>query len=990
MTKKLLFLLLSLVVIPSFLAVAQTGKVTGRVIDRETKEPLIGANIRIEGTERGAATNVDGEYVILNAPIGKVTIVASSIGYQKMSVRDVQVRSGETTTRDFQMVSEAVSLGEVIITAEKPLVDKNVTNAKTTITQEDIENMPVRGVEGLVSLQAGVVSTSEGLVVRGSRADKTGYQVDGITANDPMFGGRSVTVINNAIAEVNFQAGGYSAEFGGANAGMISTTTRSGGRKLRYEFEAYTDNWAKVGEKTLGTYSTGSSNYILTAGGPIYGPFRFFVAGQNSFSRTPASGWWQPYDLTTKYDAILRNTEAHLLLDPAEQEKIGIFDPQLGSAAQKVDYRFPGGMLLNAASQSWTLQGNVTAELNSYDIPVNIRVGGSYATSNGRGGASITTQYDERRASMTETEDYSGNLKMTHLLSPSTFYEIYVGFAGNYGVRMDPDHKHNIFEYGDSLANAQYGYNYRADGIPMLTTPIFGASFVPFGYPLYSAYTKSRYNSLQAKLNFVHQIGRTHEIKTGGEFLQYQIRSYGVDAFGLKQFIRESPDATPLEIAGSTGTNYFGYDMYGRTVDSGPDGPKEPVFAAFYALDKIELEDLVLNIGLRYDYINTNSKEFINPGNIKFTPEGLIDYTPNNVRDVPASTTVSPRIGFSFPVSDQTVFYAQYGKFVQQSRLRNIYLGLATVSSQIKGGYAVSSPVGFGLRPERTTQYDFGFRQQIGENLAFDIGAFYKDISDEIQQRQIQAEPGAEHPAYYAWVNGDFATSRGVSLKIDVRRVERVQVSADYSFSDARGTGSSPSSAFRALWLSPTETPNLPKYAQLLDFDQTHRGSVNIDYRFADDDGPELFGSKFLSRFGMNLLFNFSSGRPYTRVNEFSFGDRRTPVESINASRTPWTFQMDGRFDKTVNVGGVDLNVYLWITNILNIKNITSVYATSGSAVDNGFLATDEGQNRLAQYATYGQVFADLYQDFYYQQNLMNAGVYGSPRRINIGVRATF
>jgi hypothetical protein len=669
-----------------------------------------------------------------------------------------------------------------------------------------------------------------GLHVRGSRADGTSYVVNGMPVNNPLYGGRSLSVISNAIAEQSIQAGGYSAEFGGANGGLVATTTRSGGRKLRVEFETYTDNypWADYGERTLGTYKTGSSTHILTAGGPLFGPVKFFVAGQNSFSRTPSSGWREDYDLTTKYDPLLRETDAHLLLTPEQQAKTGIFDPRLGSAAQKVDYRFPGGYFLNAASQNWTGNANLTFDLN----PINIRLDGSYAYGESRDGAGLTSQLAEKRAGLNQSENYSVNAKFTHLLSPSTFYELYLGFMGTFGIAMDPDLQHNIFAYGDSVANAEYGYHFQATGIPEQPITVMGSSFLPAGYPIGTAYGKERFNSIQGKINFVHQIGRTHEIKTGGEFTRYSIRSFGIDAFGLASFLRGNPDANTLEIAGSSGTNNYGYDYYGGELDSGENGPKEPVFAAFYALDKIELEDLVINVGLRYDYINTNSKEFIDPSNIKFTSEGLIDQTSENLKDVSASKTVSPRIGFSFPVTDQTVFYAQYGVFVQQSRLRNIYLGNATMSSQIKGGYAVSNPVGFGLKPEKTIQYDFGFRQQLTDNVAFDITAFYKDIRDQIQQRMIPAEFGAEHPAYYSWVNGDFATTTGASLSIVMRRTERIHLQANYTYSDARGTGSSPSSSFRALWLSPTETPFLPKYPMTLDFDQTHRGSVNLDYRF--------------------------------------------------------------------------------------------------------------------------------------------------------------
>ncbi len=981
MHRKLLFVLLPLVLFPMVLS-AQVGKLSGTVTDKETGEPLIGANVLVKGYSRGAATDVNGGYVILNVPIGKVTLVVSYMGYHKLTIENILIRSDETTMKRLELTDATVQLEEVIIVAQKPLVDKNNTNTKSTLSQEDIENLPVRSVEGLTAIQAGVVSYGGGLSVRGGRSDKTGYMKDGIMVNNPLYGGRAISVITNAIAEQTLQAGGYSAEYGGANSGLVSTNTRTGGRKIRLEMEAYTDNypWVDYGERTMGTYKSGSSVYVFTAGGPIAGPVKFFGALQNSFTRTPTSGWREDYDLTSYYDAV-RQTDAHQLLSPEEQTKDGIFDPRLGPTAQKVDYKFPGGYFLNAASDSWVFDGNVTADLN----PINLRIGGSYAASNSRGGAGLTTQLAQNRASLSESENWSLNAKLTHLLSPSTFYELYIGGIGNYGATMDPDHQHNIFAYGDSVANAQFGYTYRADGVPQMTIPVMVATFVPEGYPLRSGYGKSQFNSIQAKLNFVHQIGRVHEIKLGGEFSRYQIRSYGISASGLASFIRQNPDASTLDIAGGLGTNNYGYDYYGAQLDTGPDGPKVPVFAAAYLLDKIELEDLVINLGFRWDYINTNSDEFVNPHNIKFDEHGLIDQTAENLKPEDASSTLSPRIGFSFPVTDMSVFYAQYGVFVQQSRLRNVYLGNATASSQIKGGYAVSSPVGWGLRPEQTIQYDFGFRQQIGNNFAFDIGAFYKDIRDQIQQRMVTAEFGAEHPAYWSWVNGDFATTYGASVQVTLRRTQRVFLAANYTYSDARGTGSSPSSAFRAIWLAPTEQPFLAKYPMTLDFDVTHKGSINLDYRFGMNDGGAI-----LERSGLNLLFTFNSGRPYTRVDEFSFSSRRNPIEPINASRTPWFSQLDARLDKTVTIGPLDVNFYIRVTNLLNTKLVTSVYATSGSAESDNFLATDQGQTQIATYNSYDPVFGDLYQDMYYQQNIMNAGRYGAPRRVWFGIRMVF
>jgi hypothetical protein len=143
-------------------------------------------------------------------------------------------------------------------------------------------------------------------------------------------------------------------------------------------------------------------------------------------------------------------------------------------------------------------------------------------------------------------------------------------------------------------------------------------------------------------------------------------------------------------------------------------------------------------------------------------------------------------------------------------------------------------------------------------------------------------------------------------------------------------------------------------------------------------------------RLGLNLLFRFNSGQKYTRVNPEDFDERRTPIESLNESSTPWVFYLDGRLDKTVTIGPLDVNFYIWVINILDSYNVEAVYATTGSWTSNGYLASEQGQKLIENYEVYGDLFTQLYQDFYYQMYLMNAGVYGTPRQIRLGLKVTF
>jgi outer membrane receptor protein involved in Fe transport len=946
------------------IAFAQTGKVSGKVTDLESGEPLIGANVIINGTSLGAATNVDGEYIILNVPPNTYTITAKYIGYKDVTKSNIRVSVNVTTQVDFGLPSSAYELGDIVITEQKPLINKNLTNTVSIVNSEDIQNLPVRGVGAVVSTQAGVVTQGGNLFVRGSRADQVAFYVDGVLVNDPMFGGATTLGIQNAVQEIQFQAGGYPAEYGGANAGIITTTTKIGGESLRLSLEAITDNlgFIDVGEKYLGnTYSYGFNEYVLTASGPLLAKnIRFFVAGNNVFTRTPI--------------AFNRGIEFR-----------GLFNPgATGASRDTFDVVYPAGYRLNNARNQFQVQGNLSFDFN----PFTIKLSGSYLFAEARNGIGYQNLNTFERAGLHNDETYSGSVKLTHVLSNRAFYDLIFNYFSDFSVDMDPIFKHNLPAYGDSVANARVGTPMgNGDGQFTPNLVAYNFNFNRTVRP-YNLYQKFRYENMGGQLNLLYQIGQHHEIKTGADFKRFTIRRYSLGPVSIFSLMRSQPDGAPYDHYNRL--DNFGYDVYGNKYDEGEglESPKNPIFAAYYLQDKMEFSDLVINAGLRLDYIDIDGQEFINPANVQFDRNNQID--PEGLKDTEPITQISPRLGFSFPVTDRTVFHAQYGKFIQQSRLRDVYQGYNVIGDNIKGGFAIEAPVGFGLRPERTTQYEIGFRQQLGEAFAFDVTGFYKDIKDQIQIRPIYAEAGANHRQYYAFVNNDFSTVKGVELKFDLRRSNRIAATLDYTYSDAQGTGSNPSSSFRQIWQSPTNTPFFPQQISPLDFNQAHTGFLNVDYRFADDDGPSVLGSKILSNFGANFLFSVKSGFNYTRWDEESFGNRRFPIEALNTSSTPWTYQIDLKLDKSVNIGPLQTNIYLWVINLLNTENVLNVFNVSGDPYDDGFLGSREGSANVQNYrSTYGDEIAETYKSLYTALNY-NSGNFGPPRQIRLGIRVNY
>jgi outer membrane receptor protein involved in Fe transport len=454
--------------------------------------------------------------------------------------------------------------------------------------------------------------------------------------------------------------------------------------------------------------------------------------------------------------------------------------------------------------------------------------------------------------------------------------------------------------------------------------------------------------------------------------------------------------------ARTAGVNAWGYDVFGNeTDDSGLYGPKNPNAFSAYVQDKFEAQDLVINAGLRFDRYDNDDFLFLNPNDPGYDRASL-SIIEDSTKKKEAFTQFSPRLGLAFPVTDRTVFHLQYGKFVQVPRLTDIYAGRSFYATLFSGGNFIPTPRGFGIDPERTTQYEVGFSQQFSDFASFDITGFYKDIKGQIQVTRITTDPGANAASYNALVNGDFATTKGVEVTVRLRRTNRVQGQLNYTLASSHGTGSSSTFAVGGI----ENDTQLPTIISPLDFQNTHRGSVNLDYRFGKGDGGSI-----LQQLGLNLLLTFNSGHPYTRVNaaigqqDVDLGGQvndernRIPIEAINSSTTPWNFNLDLRLDKTINFGGLAANVYVYTQNLTNQKNVLNVYTRTGNAFDDGFLSNPllsgdiiAAAGGAGAEALYRHVNVGDQQN--YRTSRLGGGTYGemfgTPRQIRLGVRLEY
>ena len=213
-------------------AFAQTGKIAGRVTD-ESGQPLPGVNLIIAATSQGGTTDSDGYYVILNVSPGSYSLRASFIGFGPQTVEGVRVNIEQTTTVNFQLQEDAIGLEEVVVTAELPVVQADVSNSQLNVSADQIEALPVSSVTSVVGLQAGI----QGLSVRGSGSDELSFMVNGLTLRDERNNAPYTSISLSSVEEVQVQTGGFNAEYGNVRSGVVNVVTKEGDRN-RYSGNA--------------------------------------------------------------------------------------------------------------------------------------------------------------------------------------------------------------------------------------------------------------------------------------------------------------------------------------------------------------------------------------------------------------------------------------------------------------------------------------------------------------------------------------------------------------------------------------------------------------------------------------------------------------------------------------------------------------------------------------------------------------------------------
>lgn len=1089
------------------LALAQnTGKLSGVVTDASTGEPLPGANVIIVGTQLGTAADVDGSYFVLGVPVGTYDVQATFVGYQPVTVEDVEINADYTRELNFALAPGA-ELDEIVVEYERPLIQKDALGVPKITTAEQIANLPVRGVASVAALQAGVVKEegSGNLYIRGGREEEVTYYVDGVK----VIGGSSIAVPDQAVQEQEMLVGAIPAKYGDAMSGIISVTTKSGAPNLFGSIEAITS-------EVLDSY--GYNDVQATIGGPIVGDkVQFFLSGEygNFDDANPRAIDFPTLDSETR--ALIQNSPQSVrIVNNAGESRYVPFPSNIapGTAAEDVLAQLgdlPEGFRLASefpspiytantlTSDRFTFQDerpgdkqeNIILNGNLQFSPmqsIRLRAGGGFERGRGKEFSFTRSLYAPEAFRNNDRDTWRVFGSWTQYLSNNTFFQLQANYSDYQQTLYNPafsDDVRDLLFYGDidHEANAAvrryFEFNpadstyvlAQQDGEELGTLDIQN-NWSPFGVLPFGGFTKRHHNSLGFRANATTQIG-IHQIEFGGEFEKQTQRLFNMNSRTLPANLAKFHNDGNVEAGSGAGVDsyeelpfsvmddalfYYGYNYLGteevndQSVANftNPDytgedrrnvAPYEPIYYAGYIQDKIEYRDLVLNLGVRVDVFDNNALTLRDPfalfpivrageqggapsnigedyavyfntsGNVvgyrdlegnffdtegqnanpstiqragnpqtksnRVTEEVFVDYDPQ--------VTFQPRIGLSFPVTDQALFFASYN-VISQRPAENQF---DTIQQWNQAAQQSKRMNNAGLRPEKTTAYELGFRQRVGARAALQISGFYKQIENLISLRIVQnAFPGN----YQTYENVDFGTVKGAEVEFDLRRTNNVSLNANYTLSFAQGTGSDAATTAQIVWRM-EEAPFYPRFISPLDFDQRHRANISLDYRLGENEGPQLFGGYPLSNFGFNVVGTFGSGLPYTKRRD------ETPIYTsfngfllgeINSQTMPSSSLVNLRLDRRFSLGGSNLVVYLWVQNLFNQNNVTDVYPQTGLADDDAYLTTPQGRDAVESLeenagAQVAQSFAD-----HYRMKLRSPLNYGIPRTTRLGVRLDF
>ena len=677
--------LLLILSISNLLVAQTTGKITGTIKDSETNEVLIGANIIVDGTYSGAATDIDGTYYILNVKPGTYSLTVNMIGYKQVKMENVRVSVNRTSTINAMLEPTVIEGETVIVEVDAITTRKDQTSTIKNISTDQIAKLPVENIGAVVGMQAGVVEGH----FRGGRYNEVTYLIDGIQV-DEVFGGSNsaVEIEPEVIQDLEIITGTFNAEYGKAMSGVVNAVTKDGSNRFEGSVStAFGNYFTKNNDIFLGLDNKQvdrNQDYKFQISGPIIkDKIHFFVNTRLQDNKNHLNGL-RRFNVTDSSNFYSVNPLEWYSENTGDSSFVSMNGSNNQSILGKLSFSLFDGIRF---STMYSLNQDTW---NGYDH-------GFKYNPDGMGSSHRRTDFF--------------SFHWNHLISQKFFYDIKLSSMKNYG---------GSYLYENPLDSSYVHDRYLES---------YGPGFFMGGQQ--KDHSERTSDILGAKFDFNWQVNKNHSIKSGFQYSNYTIdnkwRQIRNEYFGTAE---ENLIYKPKVFPDST----LYADIY--TV--------KPTELAAYFQDKMEFDDMVINFGLRYDLFDPNSdfpSERRNPNNQLALPDSMMSTYPKADPQV----QISPRFGLAYQLGGAAVLHFSYGHFFQMPPMYSLYENHSFLVAPSDYSTLMGNSE---LKAEKTITYEVGLWQELTEGMGLEVSLFYRDIYNLLSTRIISTFNQIEYGLY--------------------------------------------------------------------------------------------------------------------------------------------------------------------------------------------------------------------------------------------------
>ena len=907
-----------------------TGKIAGTLIDRSSGESLIGANVVVIGSSLGSVTDINGQFTILYVPPGTYNVQITFIGYKKVIVDNVRVFIDQTARVDVALEPQAIEFGETIITAERNLVKPDVATSVVAVSSKELAALPVANVTAVMNMQAGINNNE----IRGSGLDQALFLLDGVTMRDPRNNKAITSVALSSIREISVERGGFNAEYGQVQAGIVNVVTNEG--KIKGYSGSINVRMAPPAPK----YYRGNgipdiqdpNSYWLR---PYFDPavcwtgtsngawddytkkqYLPFDGGWNAISKALCSDANPNNDLTPlgaqrafEYEIRKKqiNDQPDYDVDAGFGGPVPVISEQLGNLRFFTSYRKHREMLLFPMSRPDYSDYDWRLLLNS-DITKNMKLSvsgliGNVATmaenwsydnyprypsdiAGGTGGVALVNLFSDMTYSLTDISHRSLSAKLTHTLSTKTYYEVSFEYLSRkYNTRppaaRDTSQKFEVLPGFFETSNPFGYFSGISDGIIVKQM---------------DQEALARDNSVVSlttfKADMTSQLDFNNMAKAGIEFNYNDLNlDYG--------FIQ-------MQTSGSA---------YGQRVQM----HDFPIRVGTYIQDKLETKGFTLNAGLRLDYTNSRTNWWaFNPYDPNFYGYKYSYQTVFVMQKSEAQWQLSPRLGISHPITENSKLYFNYGHFKEIPQYETLFRINRRNDNSLQ---QLGDP---NLTLAKTISYELGYDHQLFDNmLLIQLSAYYRDISN--QQNTTTYTPiGGSN--YQLTTSTGYQDIRGFELTIRKSPGRWFYGFVNYTYqTSSKGNFGQPTFYEDPSLQKVNDENNVNQYQQR--YIPTPYARANLNFSIPDDIGPALFGHKVFGDLMLNLLLTWQQGG-WTNYNPLNAPGIGTTVQNVQ-----YVDYFDGtlRASKSVTLKHFTIQLFADVSNLFNALRMTTGGNGTGS-----------------------------------------------------------